>query len=743
MYAVDQVVELGSYRLKILEHLGGRKNLSFRVQDLNSKKFHILRVILKLTEEVFLGSCTDEKEEVYRKFFDDNELLKEKYGSYNRKAGYEIVSAAFHGQVILEAKILKAYLHKGISNLTFFTHDEQAYYLVLDYIEGSNLFRLLEAGHEFSDEKVIAWMREVAGVLDFLHTHEDEKLLYNNLNPFNIIIDREEKAHLVDLQKIKIYDPGLERTEEWQDVLFLDSLPPFCPMEGYVNPRSEIYALGATFYYVLTGELIPDVKDRLAHDTVAPLRELKPEYSKRLEKLIALCLELDPRNRPPGAASLMQALDNPDFGTLMIQSEGRELKGLLLGKTSRHFERAIHVTIKKPFDNAVPFKINRVDMLWKSHTDADKPSFRFADIKEINGVVEGDIIIEAHELNPGFYRGILTIESTWGDLELPVELEKLQKASPMPWIAGGLLVLLFIVIIVLWKTLTPHSRPEIYRRWNGENWPAIRIKIPSYLLPRFSINDIDKWQVYREVKGIDMKVTHSELIVSGSQSEVDRVRTGWISSFFRPVGNMSVTMSLSNAEKGCDDAGVMVLSSSGNAVSIGWSKNAPGYRIAYRTGKKWEYIDAPAGAGKPGSTSATLKIDYNKVDGTAYGYLNGKKIADVPVEFDDLGIFFFTTVGKNEKIDDMRFKIMKVDFEPPVSRMPPYLQVTKGKVAIKEKALPESKRVINTLADEKVLVREERGDWCRVSTIMEGHYEGWVKKSELRNIEPGEVMLDE
>ena len=256
--------------------------------------------------------------------------------------------------------------------------------------------------------------------------------------------------------------------------------------------------------------------------------------------------------------SFLQALADPGFGDLVLESEGKELKSLNGGKVGSRLAKATHVTIKRPFEGASPFKINRVNMTWSIQKDTEKPAFRFVDIKEVAEGAQGDIIMEADDLAPGLYRGILSIESTWGDVQLPVEFERILKPARMPQIAAAILVLISFSILLLWKMLTPTSKTEIYRRWNGDNWPTLMMKIPNYLLPRFSINHTDKWQIYQDVQGIVMKVTRDELIISGTSSQDETVRTGWISRFFRPVGNMSVAMTLSRADKKpyrcrCDD----------------------------------------------------------------------------------------------------------------------------------------------------------------------------------------------
>jgi serine/threonine protein kinase len=745
MQVIGEILELGQYKLKITQVLGGKRNLTYLATDVATEEPYIVRIIIRPYAAEFQKNYNERLEEMLKRFFAENEPLQEKYKAYCRDAGYEIYKAAFEGQVILEAKILKDYRHPALSNLLLYTRDAGAYYLVLDHIKGRSLQELIETGEKFEEKKVLQWMRQIAEALHFLHSQGEDRILYNNINPRNIIIDEKDgNAHLVDLQRIKIYDEEAGKTEEWQDVLFLDSPPPYCPMEGYREPRSEIYALGVLSYELITGDSVPEVGERLKHDTLKPLRDIRPEYSKRLEKILQVCLELSSGNRFSSCESLMKALDSPDFPKLIIESEGSQVKSLHLGRVKKNFEKKMTLSIGLAFDDPMPIKVNQLSGTWNMKPDDGAPKITFSDISEKEGRVEGSLTIGIPELSPGIYEGHIKICTNCGDAEIPIKLEIAGKASLVPlWVGIALLVISLIVFLAVRAGHRPRT-DRLLKRWNSENWPTLMLAIPKYLTPRYSaIADTGKWELCQEVPDILVKADGDELDISGTFKGTEGVRTGWITRLFSPTGKITVSVTLDEVLGGRrEGAGMMILSSSGKACAVECGPaDSHSARIAWRDKNTWEYPEGQKAVKLEGGI-ALLKIEYNKVEGRARGFVNEKLIGDVPMEMDDFAIFLYVALRDSGDMGKVSYKGLAVKLGPQVPRMPPYAQMTRGRVSLKEKPLEKAGRVIFSKKDELVMVQEEKGDWMRVRTVFEGHYEGWVQKKDLRNVLPREVKLD-
>lgn len=744
MLDVGQVVELGSFKMRVKQLLGGHENLTYKVTDFDVDTPYILRVIEKPDHARFSEDMTPEREEMLKKFYDENEILKEKYPQYCPEAGFEILTSAFQGQVIFEAKILKDYRHKGLSNLLYYTQDEKSYYLILEYIYGDNLQEIIDRREEIPEEKILKWIRQIAEVLKFLHTQEEEKILYNNLNPLNIIIDRDGDARLVDLQRIKIYDPERGRTEEWQDVLYLDSPPPYCPLEGYFNPQAELYALGASFYHLLTGQNVPNAKDRTKNDPLHSIRELKEGYSKKLSTIISLCLEMNPSTRFSSADALLQALESPDFPRIRVEDKDGEIRALRLGKKKKSFEHVMEIRLRKSLpEDPTLLRVNNFNYRWNMKPEAEEPKIELKNIRQEREFTGAQLVITATDIAQGLYEGVVEIDTNWGDAELPIKIDVPAELPKAPIFIGASLVAAIILIVLFCRIFPAKPYDRIAKKWNTDNWDFLKYASSSYVAPRSDIAESSKWEIYSTVPEISVTPSQGRLDISGTLTGSGFVRTGWISNFFHPIGNISVFVTQEDLDlaAGPDRSGLMLLSSNGNAVAVEYVKKGTArFRIASRIEDKWQFVDGQSPGG--GEKIKGLKIAYNKVDDAAEVFANDKNIGKVPIALDDIGIFFYITLTKSGDRVNVCFSNLSISSGTSVSRVPPYYQIAKGEYPIMEGPDKDAKRKSKTLADEKVIVQEERDDWCRIKTIQEGEYEGWVKSSELRDLHPNEVKLD-
>jgi len=89
-----------------------------------------------------------------------------------------------------EANILVTLSHPSITKiLDFFTYEERSY-LVLEYINGKDLEALLNTTQGFfPEDQVIAWAIELCDVLNYLHTHKPEPIIFRDMKPSNVMIN--------------------------------------------------------------------------------------------------------------------------------------------------------------------------------------------------------------------------------------------------------------------------------------------------------------------------------------------------------------------------------------------------------------------------------------------------------------------------------------------------------------------------------------------------------------------------
>ncbi|MEN6435092.1 MAG: protein kinase [Anaerolineaceae bacterium] len=206
-------------------------------------------------------------------------------------------SPAAQRQFNHEATILSGLHHAALPHVTeYFTLPGQGQYLVMDYVEGIDLkTRLEQNGAPLSVDQTLLWVLQVADALAYLHSQKPP-IIHRDLKPENIIITPAGKAMLVDFGVAKVYDPSLKTTIGARAVT-----PGFSPPEQYghgtTDARSDIYALGATLYTLLTNqEPVESVQRTLRIPLVAP-RQLNPSIPPSLEAAILKAMEPVPADR--------------------------------------------------------------------------------------------------------------------------------------------------------------------------------------------------------------------------------------------------------------------------------------------------------------------------------------------------------------------------------------------------------------------------------------------------------------
>lgn len=196
---------------------------------------------------------------------------------------------------------------------------EGVFYYAMEYLDGINLESLVEKAGPQSESRVIHLLLQICGSLFEAHSLG---LVHRDIKPANIMLNR--RGGLPDV--IKVLDFGLVKAldEKKQAGMTaansLTGTPLYISPEGINSPglvdaRSDIYAVGATGYFLLTGRP-PFVSDNLVdllrmHSMDSPLppsERLGTPVSEPLEAAIMACLEKNPANRPQTARDLSKLL---------------------------------------------------------------------------------------------------------------------------------------------------------------------------------------------------------------------------------------------------------------------------------------------------------------------------------------------------------------------------------------------------------------------------------------------------
>jgi serine/threonine protein kinase len=197
--------------------------------------------------------------------------------------------------------------------------------LVMDLIDGEDLEQMLQnIGGPLPDGKVIIWLDQVCGALEYLH-QQNPPVIHRDIKPANIKITPSGNAMLVDFGIAKLYD-AQARTTVGARAYTPGYSPPEQYGQGATDAQSDVYALGATAYQLLTGVMPPDSMD-IVSGLAAPLlpaRQINPIVSVQTSLAIQRALEIHRSKRWVNVEAFRSALRPAQQARpIPIQSTGK------------------------------------------------------------------------------------------------------------------------------------------------------------------------------------------------------------------------------------------------------------------------------------------------------------------------------------------------------------------------------------------------------------------------------------
>lgn len=199
-------------------------------------------------------------------------------------------------------KVLMNLDHPAIPKVLDSLVVEDRMYLVMEFVDGKDLEEILnETRGHLPTRKVYDWSVDLCHVLIYLHNHKPGPVVFRDLKPSNIMIDRTDRLRLVDygiagvFARNKVYPPfgtnGYAAPEQYS---------------GHVTPLVDIYALGATLHHLLTKH-DPRLEPPFTFDKHR-IEVLNPAVPWQFEDIVMRALAFDAEDRFAGAGQMLEAL---------------------------------------------------------------------------------------------------------------------------------------------------------------------------------------------------------------------------------------------------------------------------------------------------------------------------------------------------------------------------------------------------------------------------------------------------
>lgn len=215
-----------------------------------------------------------------------------------------------------EARLLAHLRHPALPKVTDHFDEDGGQFIVMEFISGDDLEMLLaQRGEPFPVEQVLAWGDGLLKALDYLH-HQDPPILHRDIKPANLKLTPQGEIILLDF--------GLAKGTAGQTSSVMTSrsvfgfTPNFAPLEQIqgtgTGPRSDLYSLAATLYYLMTGTIPPDALTRITEvangqtDSLRAADEVNPQVPREVAEILSKTMAHNRDHRPASAKEMRAQL---------------------------------------------------------------------------------------------------------------------------------------------------------------------------------------------------------------------------------------------------------------------------------------------------------------------------------------------------------------------------------------------------------------------------------------------------
>jgi serine/threonine-protein kinase len=211
-----------------------------------------------------------------------------------------------------EARSLAGLQHENIIHVYDFHRDRSAFFIVMEYVQGIDLFDLLERCGRLPFDVAAVIAMQVARALDYVHYRS---IVHRDIKPANIMISRQGGVKLMDFGIARDHNYEKDLTQTGTGIGTPSYMSPEQILGDRLDARSDLFSLGIVLYQMVTGRkpFVEDEEKSVMHkirlERHVGARKLNPEVPRELDRIIDKCLEKEPRHRWQSGQGLVMALE--------------------------------------------------------------------------------------------------------------------------------------------------------------------------------------------------------------------------------------------------------------------------------------------------------------------------------------------------------------------------------------------------------------------------------------------------
>ncbi|HEY4001712.1 MAG TPA: serine/threonine-protein kinase, partial [Candidatus Xenobia bacterium] len=235
-----------------------------------------------------------------------------------------------------EGELLSRFRHPGIVRVFATFEENDTAYIVMELLRGKTLDALLTTrGGRLPEEEAVNYLLKIGDALDIVHK---SGLLHRDVKPQNIMVTDESRVVLLDFGTARKYAEGILQKHTVQVT------PGYAPLELYSQralrgPFTDVYSMGATMYYLLSGEPPVPSMDRAVGMPLTNIRKINEDVSENVGSAVMQALNMDWSMRPQEISAFTAMLNGGQpRSPRKTRGDGAEESGsahdLLAGHTS-------------------------------------------------------------------------------------------------------------------------------------------------------------------------------------------------------------------------------------------------------------------------------------------------------------------------------------------------------------------------------------------------------------------------